>query len=194
MLPLLFAIVAFVFLFAGATAFLLCCALPPLRRFALSTALWWAMWGPCSIALMLAAGVALIASAFFSTEGRPVLLQHPHLLSTFGWSYLVMGALLSTVLASAVAWLHQFLIHRMTFALFRIYATIVAAGIGTVFGWSLAFWMLSRSVPYLWITSISLMALLMAVFGIAAYVGARGLRGRPPAKLTWVTHEEFMGS
>jgi hypothetical protein len=34
--------------------------------------------------------------------------------------------------ASIAAWLHQFIVHRFTFVLFRLYATAVVSRIGTV--------------------------------------------------------------
>jgi hypothetical protein len=191
MLVLLFAMIVFLFLLAGAVAFLICVALPPTRRFALSTALWWAMWGPCSVGLMTLAGLALVADAFISKSGDPHLLRHPRLLSTFGWTYLVGGILLTAVVASIAAWLHQFLIHRSTFALFRLYATAVVSGIGSVFGWCLSWWMLSQNIAHVWIWSLLSMPLLLVSFGVAAYRGAHSLRGEAPKKLTWITQEEF---
>jgi hypothetical protein len=193
MLPLLFAMIVFLFMLVGAVAFLICVALPHTRRFALSTALWWAMWGPCSVALMTLAGLALVADAFISKGGDPHLVQHPRLLATFGWTYLVVGAFLTAVVASIAAWLHQFIVHRFTFMLFRIYATAVVSGIGSVFGWCLCWWLLSRDIGHVWVWSLLGMLLLVASFGVATYRGAQSLRGAAPKKLTWITQEEFTG-
>jgi hypothetical protein len=38
------------------------------------------------------------------------------------------------------------------------------------------------------------MLILILGFGIAAYKGARGLRGEAPTNFTWITPEEFAGS
>lgn len=191
MLPLLFLMIVFLFMLVGAVAFLVCIALPLTRRFALSTALWCAMWGPCSVALMTLAGLALVADAFISKGSNPHLLQHPNLLSTFGWIYLAIGALVTAVVASIVASVHQFIIHRFTFPLFRLYATAVVSGIGSVFGWCLCWWMLSRNISHVWVWSLLSMFLLVAGFGIATYKGAHNLRGTAPKKFTWITQEEF---
>lgn len=191
MLPLLFGMIVFLFMLIGAVAFLICVALPPTRRFALSTALWWAMWGPCSVALMSLAGLALVADAFISKSGGPHLLHHPRLLSAFGWTYLACGALLTAAVASAAAWLHHFLVHRFTFLLFRLYATAVVSGIGSVFGWCLCWWMLSHDIAHVWVWSFLCIFLLTVSFGAATYSGAHLLRGEAPKKLTWITPEEF---
>ena len=193
MLPLLFAIIAFLFMLVGAVAFLICVLIPPVRRYALSVALWCATWGPCSIALMAIAGLALVAEAFITKSGNVQSFHSPRLLSAFGWGYLVAGILSTAVVATVAAWLHQFVVRRFTFALFRLYATAVVAGIGSVFGWCLSWWMLSREVPYVWIWSLLSMLVLVAGFGAVAYKGARGLRGEAPRNLTWISPEEFAG-
>jgi hypothetical protein len=191
MLPLLFAMILFLFLLIGAVIFLICAAIPAMRRFALSAALWCAIWGPCLIAFMTVAGLALIADAFLGKNGGQVYLQSPRLLSTFGWAYLSAAVLLTAVVASAAAWLHQFLLHRFTFPLFRLYATAVGSGVGSVFGWSLSWWMLAHGVAYTWAWSILGMLLLIAGFGAATFKGAHALRGRTPTKFAWITREEF---
>jgi hypothetical protein len=177
MLLLLFGCVIFLFMFVGAVAFLFCIALRPTRRFALSTALWWAAWGPCSVALITVAGLTLVADTFISKNGQAHLLRDPHLFSTIGWAYLGGAALLNTLVASIAAWIHQFLIRRFPFPLFRLYAVAVVSGIGSVFGWSFSWWMLDRDVPHTWVWSLLSMLLLVTSFGAAAYRGAQTLRG-----------------
>ncbi len=192
MLPLLFAMIVFLFMLVGAVTFLVFVALPPFRRFALSAALWCATWGPCTIALMTLAGLALVADAFISTNGGAQSLHSPTLLTTFGWAYLGAGVLLTVAVATVVAWLHQFIVHRFTFMLFRVYATLIVAGIGSVFGWSLSWWMISRGFAHVWVWSVLGMAILVGGFGAAAYSGARSLRGEAPSSV-WVSQEEFTG-
>jgi len=177
----------------GAVAFLICVLIPPLRRFALSVALWCATWGPCSIALMTLAGLALIAEAFITKSGAVQLFNFPRLLSVLGWGYLIAGALSTAAVATVTAWLHQFVVQRVTFALFRLYATAVVAGIGSVFGWCISWWMLSRQVSYVWAWSLLSMLVLVTGFGVTAYNGARRLRGDAPRNFTWVSPEEFTG-
>jgi hypothetical protein len=158
----------------------------------ISTALWWAVWGPCCVALLTVAGIALITDAFISKGNDPHLLHYPRLASTFGWVYLITGVFVTAAIATVVSWFHQFLMHRVTFALFRLYATAVVAGIGSVFGWCVCWWMLARSVPCIGISSIFSMLLLVIVFGVAAYKGARSLRGQAPKNLTWITRDEYV--
>ena len=195
MLPLLFAGIAFLFLLVGSIAFLACSLLPPFRRYALSAALWCAMWGPCSIVLMLVAGVGLIATAFITKTGDGQTFHVPRLLSTFGWSYVAVGVLVTIAVATASAWIHQAVVRRLTFALFRLYAAVVSAGIGSVFGWCLGWWMMAKSVTghgslLLWVIA---MLALIAGFGVAAYKGARGLRGEVPDRFMWISPDEFAG-
>jgi hypothetical protein len=193
MLPLLFALIAYLFLLIGTLAFLFCVAIPYLRCFALSVALWCAMWGPCSIVALTIAGLALVTSALVAKSHDPSKFQNPHLLSTFGLAYVICGALVTAIVAFAVAWLHQFLMHRLTFAMFRLYSTAVVAGIGSVFGWAMLWWMLSHDVRLTWEYSLLIMFSFIAGFGTSAYKGAAKLRGTTPKALTWITEEEFAG-
>jgi hypothetical protein len=195
MLPLLFAGIVFLFLLVGSIVFLACVCLPRLRRYALSPALWCAMWGPCSVVLMLIAGVGLIATAFITKTGDAQTLHYPRLLSAFGWSYLAAGVLVTIAVATSSAFIHQALVARFTFALFRLYAAVVSAGIGSVFGWCFGWWMMAKSITghvslLLW--GIVILTLITC-FGLAAYNGARGLRGKAPERFTWISPDEFAG-
>jgi hypothetical protein len=144
---------------------------------------------------MTIAGVGLVGAAFINKAGDMESFHAPRLLEAFGWGYLVVGVLITIVVATGVSWLHQKLVRRFTFALFRLYATAVCAGIGSVFGWSLGWWMTLKEVPYhstlLW--CIGMLALIVA-FATAAYKGARQLRGKAPTSFTWISSEEFAGT
>ena len=85
-------------------------------------------WGPCSVALMVIAGVGLITTAFMTEVGGVQSLHAPRLISLFGWAYLIIGVLMTTIAATGAAWIHQVLIKRLTFALFRLYAAAVSGG------------------------------------------------------------------
>ena len=64
------------------------------------------------------------------------------------------------------------------FVLFRLYATAVCAGIGSVFGWALSWWLTWEATgKYGFILSCVGMLGLVLGFGTAAYKGARLLRG-----------------
>src|ERR1035441_9631677 len=177
MLLLQLAAIIFFFLLLGELAFLICVIIPPLRRYALSAALSHATWGPSSVGLLLLAGTAVITDAFITRNGDMQSLHAPGLVSALGWGYLTVAVLITVAVASVVAWLHQALLHRLTFALFRLYATAVCAGIGSVFGWCLGFLLTARGVPHslpLWIVA---MLTIVAGFGTMAYKAARSLRG-----------------
>jgi hypothetical protein len=197
-LPLLLASITFAFLLLGSVVFVACLPLPQTRRFALSAALWCAMWGPCTLALLLCAGLGIIASAFITKTGDVQSIHAPylpHLLAVLGWGYLTLGVLVTATVASATAWLHQVLTRRFTFALFRLYATLVSAGIGSVFGWCLGLWLLWANVTRHVLPWWSLGTLFLVVgFGTAAYKNARELRGEAPTNFTWISPEEFAGT
>jgi hypothetical protein len=195
MLLLLFGAIVFIFLVLGSLVFLACAIVPPTRKYALSAALWCAVWGPCSVGLMALAGLGLVATAFFAKDGNVQSLHAPRLIAAFGWGYLIAGVLITTAVATGTAWIHQKVVRRFTFFLFRLYATAVSGGIGSVFGWCLGWWMMRKGVahygPFLWCIG---MLILVAVFATAAYKGARKLRGKAPTSLTWISPEEFAGT
>jgi hypothetical protein len=196
MLLVLLAGIVFLFLLLGSIVFMACMPLLKSRQYALSAALWCAMWGPCSVVLMLIAGIGLIATTFIGNVGIMHTFHAPRLVAAFGWGYLALGTLLTTLIATTTAWLHQAFVRRMTLALFRVYAAVVVGGIGSVFGWSLGWWMMAKSLSgYAPILVWGLcMTVLVVSFGAAAYKGARGLRGAPPDNLTWISHAEYMGN
>jgi hypothetical protein len=106
-----------------------------------------------------------------------------------------VGVLVTIAVATGLACIHQAVVSRLTFALFRLYAATVSAGIGSVFGWCFGWWMMAKSITghvslLLW--GIAMLALL-AGFGVAAYKGARGLRGKAPERFTWISPDEFAG-
>ena len=105
-------------------------------------------------------------------------MQMPRLFATLGWGYLASGALLTVGVASTCAWLHQALIDRLPFSIFRIYATLVVSGIGSVFGWCVGLWRLlygydGHASLVLWL--LAMVALILG-FGFSAFKGASGLR------------------
>jgi hypothetical protein len=194
MLPFLLAGIVFVFLLLGSIVFLACLLFPRSRQYALSAALWCATWGPCFVALMVIAGVGLITAAFVTKVGSVQSLHAPRLISSFGWTYLIIGILITAIVATGAAWVHQALVKRLTFALFRLYAAAVSAGIGSVFGCCLGWWITATGFgPYGWLLWGFGMLVLTSVFAVMAYKGARGLRGRAPKNFTWISEEEFAG-
>ena len=177
MLFVLLALIVFVFLVIGSIAFLVCVLLPPTRRFALSAALWFAVWGPCSVGLMVLAGLGLAGGALAMKAANMHWTDAPRMLGALGWSYMIVGTLITIGVATGAAWLHQWLIHRFTFALFRIYVTAISAGIGSVFGWWLGWWIMAqRSRP----------SGRIVVDSGDAYFHRRGLEWRPTR-----THVDF---
>jgi hypothetical protein len=194
-LVLLIAVLIGAFLSLGALVFVVCALIPPTRRFALSAALWCAVWGPCTAGWMMLAGIGIVANAFMAWDGDSGSFHAPKLIATFGWAYLMMAILTTALVATGTAWLHQKIVRRFTFALFRLYAAAVAAGIGGVAGLILACWRQWAGTPpydvFGWIAGI----LILAVgFGYMAYKHARHLRGKAPTNFTWISPEEYTGA
>jgi len=129
-----FAAVVYAFLQLGALTFVVCIVAPPWRKYALSAALWCAVWGPCLVGAALLAVFGIFARDFAVRTENLQAFASPKLFAAVGWGYLALTVLATTVVATAVSWLHQKLVRRFTFALFRLYAAGVCAGIGSVFG------------------------------------------------------------
>jgi hypothetical protein len=194
MLAFIIPAIIFLFLVVGAVVFVVCVLIAPLRRFALSAALWCATWGPCLVTFLLLAGTAAVAESSLTQNRDMQTLHAPKLLAALGWGYLTAAVLSTTAIATLAAGLHQAVLHRLTFPLFRLYSAAVCAGIGSVFGWCLGWLLAAERIRYslpLWAFG---MVLLVLSFGSTAYKEARTLRGEPPTNFTWITAEEFNGN
>jgi hypothetical protein len=177
----------------GALVSVICASIPPLLRFALSAALWCAVWGPCLSGWILFTGLALLADGV-AKESMHMQRAPIDFHRLAGLPFLSLALLSSAALGSLAAWMHQIIIRRMTFALFRIYSTLVSAGIGSVWGWALGWWMAATEMIWkvpLWIGGTMI---LVASFGYAGFRGARQLRGAFPMRFSWLTKEEYEGT
>ena len=194
MIILIAAFIMFFFLVLGSIAFLGCVMVPPGRRYALSTALWFAVWGPCCVSFLILAVLGLVTGRFALRATHMRWEDVPGLVSTLGWGSIVVGGIVTCCVASIATWLHQALIHRFTFLLFRLYASVVVAGIGSVFGWLVVFLaMVHTWFPHPTWLAMPAVPVLLAAFGAIAYRHARALRGAAPTRLTWISREEFDG-
>jgi hypothetical protein len=186
MFLLFFILYCFFFLTVGAVVFLVCVTTPVLRRFALSAALWCAVWGPCAIAWLLMAGMVAFAGDYGMRHIDMQRLHFPEWRRGFGLGLFWLAVLTTAMVASAVAW-----IHRMTFQLFRVYAAVVSAGLGSVFGWVTGFAIAVNQLRFGWALWVVAMGVLVGGFGYLGFRRARWLRGEPPKRFAWVTREEF---
>ena len=92
MLALLAAGIVFLFLVLGALVFIACVLLPQARQHALSAALWCAIWGPCLVALIVVAGVGIVAGSLLTKAGNfEELSAFPKVLDSLRWGYLCFG-------------------------------------------------------------------------------------------------------
>jgi hypothetical protein len=195
MIMLFAAFIVFFFLVLGSIVFLGCIVVPPGRKYALSAALWFAVWGPCCVLFLILAILGLVAGGLALRATQMHWEDAPRLLSAMGWGSIIIGGVVLCCAASVAAWLHQVLIHRFTFLLFRLYATFVAAGIGSVFGWLIVLLAVVYS-PFAhasWLATLSI-PILVVVFGAISYRHARALRGIAPTRFTWISQDEFAGT
>jgi hypothetical protein len=176
----------------GAVMFVVSAADRRMRRYALSAALWCACWGPCVVGLMLLAGLAMVAEGLMAKGFAGGSFSPPPFPE---WKvYAILGAIGTAVFATAVAWVHQLAISRMTLALFRVYTTLVVAGIGGTLGVAWAVWLATlNGVPYRWLAAPVGIVLFTAGFGYGGFRWVNQLRGERPERLQWVSQEEFGG-
>jgi len=115
------------FLTIGCVVFMLFSAIPALRRLALGSALWLAAWGLMSpgIILINALGLGMLAQIHVH-ESVPINQPALHHLKTVA----VANAAVFSGIATLITLCHGFLIRRTTLALFRLYLTAVALGVG----------------------------------------------------------------
>jgi hypothetical protein len=190
--------IAFPFLALGCVTFLLCAAIPPLRKFALGSSLWCVACVPCLwIMFILIVLLNLGADALHKTLSWDLnTATHFH---QRGMAWLIGIAVLTIVIAGAtsITAIHGIIVRRFTLALFRLYVAGVSFGIGilTVFFISiiisgrLSSAMTDLSLPLLWMNAFSLIvAPTLAYF---CYRNAAQFRGKYPDRFPVVTQEEF---
>jgi hypothetical protein len=195
MIVLFAAMIVFFFLELGALAFLVCILIPPGRKCALSIALWFAAWGPCLVSFLVLAMLGVVTGSLALQATNMKWQDAPRLISAAGWGAIIVAVVVTCFVASAVAWLHQAIIHRFTFVLFRLYATFVTTGIGCVVGLLIVLVaMVWRPLPQVEWVAASSIPVLMVAFGAISYRHAHALRGGAPRRFTWIPPEEFAGS
>jgi len=189
------------FLVGGLAVFLLCLAIPWLQRFALSAALWCLALLPGLLLWLL-----IEVGAEFGQEALGRRLSYPHwelsLWHAFGspaaqTTLIAAGMAGTIVLATTIAVVHQFVIQRVTFALFRLYAGFVTGGVAVLWG-SLAGAIVASTLDAPWEVALVVVGGLVTALGwCGAVLGcriARRLRGHAPLRFTWITEDEFYGT
>ena len=136
MIFVLFALVMAVAYIVGCGFFLVAIMIRHRRSQALSLALGPVVFGVCCCATFCCLIVGVGATAVLLHIPAPHAYQH-WLAERFATSsallvLLIIGGLDSLATSALAMRFHQFFIERMTFALFRVYATVVVAGIGSI--------------------------------------------------------------
>jgi hypothetical protein len=110
---------------------------------------------------------------------------------------IAVGMAGTLVMATIIAVVHQFVIHRLTFALFRLYAGFVTGGVAVLWG-SLLGAVVASYLEAPWEVAFVVVTTLVTALGWGgARLGSRiagRLRGRAPSRFTWITDDEFYGT
>ena len=188
------------FLVGGLAVFLVCLAIPWLQRFALSAALWFLALLPGLLLWLL---IEVGATHGQETLGRQTSYPrwerwfwHAFSSSAAQVTLIAVGMAGTIVMATAIAVVHQFVIQRVTFALFRLYAGFVTGGVAVLWG-SLVGAVVASYLNAPWeVAFVVVLALVVALGWGGARLGyriARRLRSRAPLRFTWITEDEFYG-
>lgn len=186
--------IAFPFLAAGCATFLICAAIPPLRRFALSLSLWFAACIPC-----LLASVASIVIFNLGLSGLNIFFQqtgimgiHFHQTTWIGWIQVIATAIATFGGATAITLFHGVITRRLTLALFRVYVAGVSFGVGllTTFFVAIACRLGGNLLRF---ATVCLLGIVPAA--LLAYINSRNAkqyRGDYPQIFPIVSREEFV--
>jgi hypothetical protein len=136
------------FLFAGVIAFFVCVVARPLRRFALSSALWFVALLPGLVTGLVIGGLwgAAVERMDVSRSSWQKSLVHLSQTNSATVTFDIALALAMIALASIIAMLHQAVIHRLTLALLRLYVAGVGFGIGLLLSVLLAVGLAAASI------------------------------------------------
>lgn len=186
--------IAFPLFAIGCAAFLICASVPPFRRFALSSSLWFAACFPCFLVVFAGIvainfGIDRLTPLFHRTE--PGIELGSYVSGRSGILIAITTTIITFGGATAITLLHGVVIRRMTYVLFRLYVTCVSfgAGILTMFFLLMAFG-LGTSLPLF--AAINLLgSILSALLAWFCYLNANQFRGKYPEQFPVVTREEF---
>lgn len=188
------------FLVGGLVVFVVCLTIPWLQRFALSAALWFlALLPGLLLWLLIEVGAAFGQEAVVRQLSYPrweMPLWHAFSSSAAQMTLIVVGMAGTIVMATGIAVVHQFAIHRTTFALFRLYAGFVTGGVAVLWG-SLVGAVVASYLDAPWEVAFVVVTTLVIALGWGgARLGsriARRLRGRAPKRFQWISEDEFYG-
>ncbi len=188
------------FLVGGLVVFLVCVAVPWLQKYALSAALWFLALVPGFLVWVLIGLGAVIGQDALGKgmyyPGWVMSFWHVFGSQAAKITLIAVGMAGTMVLATAIAVVHQFVIHRITFALFRLYAGFVMGGAAVLWG-SLVGAVVATYLETQWEVAFVVVTTLVIALGWAgARLGsrmARRLRGRAPERYTWISEAEYFG-
>jgi len=185
------------FFMFGCTVFLICAAVPFLRRFALSASLWCLCLAPWLFGMVFLAVLLGLATDALRNLHHPLWIAQDWSSSaktSFGVLISAVAVAGSLVTATVAARVHQFAIHRMTLALFRLYVAGVSFGVGVLSSFFVsicvsAYLHLSLSHPIVVCGFCGL--IFSSLLSFLCYRFASQFRGKLPISFSLVTEDEF---
>jgi hypothetical protein len=186
--------IVFPFLAVGCAIFLLCTAIPPLRRFALSSSLWCVACVPCLLAILPAIILCSLGVDAFHRLFKPYFgaSLSVHQTSWQGWLLAAIALLVMAAGASAMTLIHGIIMRRLTLALFRLYVAAVSFGVGIL---TCSFVLFAFATHLLSLPTFlpAAIASLLAASALAyiCFRSASDFRGSYPQRFPVVTPEEF---
>ncbi len=189
------------FLVGGLAVFLVCVTIPWLQKYALSAALWFlALLPGLLVWLLIGVGAALGHEELVRQLSSPkweISLWHIFGSQAAQTTLIAIGMAGTIVMASGITVVHQFVIQRITFALFRLYAGFVTGGAAVLWG-SLLGAVVATYLEAPWEVAFVVVTTMVTALGWGgAKLGSRialRLRGRAPLRYTWVTEAEYYGN
>ena len=189
------------FLLTGSIAYLLCAAVPRLRRFAMPSSLWL-----LSLCIGLYIWVSIILGLAIGRDLWNAHVPQLHLWlfkdftlpQTKGFTIACITALIATcfTLASIVTVIHQAIVHRVTLALFRLYVAAISLGVGITF-FLPVFLGMAANVPNAALQTAAIITAAIAALASATAVAffcfhrSSQFRGSYPDNFPIATREEF---
>jgi hypothetical protein len=186
--------IVFPFLALGCVCFLVCAAIPPFRRFALSSSLWCVACVPCLLAILTAVVLCSLGVNALQRLMKPDFGASLGVYQTswLGWFVGISTFVFTVTGATAITFIHGIVIRRLTLALFRLYVAVVSLGVGILTCSFVLFAFAMHLLSPIAFLPVGLASLLVATaLAYACFRNASGFRGSYPQRFPVVTSEEF---
>jgi hypothetical protein len=157
--------------------------------YALGSGLWLAVFG---ISISVIFWLEVVALGVLSSSNVPGLARADELYLHHSGLVLASAVVASALVATAAMLLHRIVTRRVTFALFRLYASAVACGVGMLSSFLIT-WIVAANTQFFpsWITFATTLPILPPLLTFIAYRHPNDFRGARPAQLNPVSLQEY---